>query len=103
MKGLALSLKDEYLSPQGFEKLLQIFDDVKKPAKFLQGPCVLTGQDASLNFLVDENAELAFVKSINQSLIKDWDHFEFLLCFLVENRFIRIYASFLQHQITIET
>jgi len=35
MKGLALSLKDEYLSPQGFEKLLKIFDDVKKPAKFL--------------------------------------------------------------------
>ena len=45
---------------------------------------------------------MLFVKAVKQSLIKDWDHFEFLLCFLVENRFIRIYASFLQHQIQVE-
>ena len=48
-------------------------------------------------FLADEAAELAFVKAIDQSLIKDWYHFEYLLSFLLENRFIRIYTAYLQH------
>lgn len=52
MQGLALTLKDEYLTEEGFEKLLQIFDDVKKPGLFLTPPCVLTGK--GLNYLTDE-------------------------------------------------
>ena len=52
MHGLALSLKDEYLTEDGFEKLLQIFDDVKKPGLFLMPPCALTSE--GLNYLNDE-------------------------------------------------
>lgn len=48
-------------------------------------------------FLADEAAELAFVKAIDHSLIKDWQHFEYLLSFLLENRFIRIYSAYLRH------
>ena len=44
-----------------------------------------------LVMLGTEQAEQVFVKAIDSGEIKTWEHFEYVLSFIVENRFLRIY------------
>ena len=48
--------------------------------------------------LGSEASEQAFVRSLNPSLIKSWEHFEYVLSFIVENRFLRIYQAYMQNK-----
>lgn len=48
--------------------------------------------------LDSEHAEQTFIKAIDHSLIQDWEHFEFLLSFIIENRLLRIYLAYEQNR-----
>ena len=52
------------------------------PMQNLAGELVMLGT---------EQAEQVFVKAIDSGEIKTWEHFEYVLSFIVENRFLRIY------------
>lgn len=43
-----------------------------------------------------EEAELSFIKAIDETKIQNWQHFEYLLSFILENRFLRIYDAYIK-------
>lgn len=44
--------------------------------------------------LPTEKVELSFIRAIDQQKIESWEHFEYLLSFILENRLLRIYQSY---------
>jgi hypothetical protein len=48
--------------------------------------------------LGSEQAERTFLQAIDHTKIESWKHFEYLLCFILENRCLRIYQAYLQNQ-----
>jgi hypothetical protein len=46
-------------------------------------------------FIDSEEAELSFIKAIDEAKIQSWLHFEYLLSFILENRFLRIFDAFI--------
>lgn len=48
-------------------------------------------------FLPTEEAEADLIRVIDQSGIDNWHHFEYLLAFILENRFIRVYQAYRNH------
>lgn len=55
-----------------------------------------SGRECML-ILGSEEAEQAFVKAINDEQIKSWQQFEYVLSYIIENRFFRIYQAYLQN------
>lgn len=53
-------------------------------------------------FLPTEEAEAELIRVIDQSGIEDWHHFEYLLAFVLENRFIRVYQAYRNHHQMLE-
>lgn len=45
-----------------------------------------------------EQAETTFLKAIDYTKIETWEHFEYVLCFMVENRCLRVYQAYQQCQ-----
>lgn len=44
--------------------------------------------------LPTEQVELSFIRAIDQQKIESWQHFEYLLSFILENRLLRIYQVY---------
>lgn len=44
--------------------------------------------------LPTEQVELSFIRAIDQQKIESWQHFEYLLSFILENRLLRIYQAY---------
>jgi len=38
-----------------------------------------------------EEGEAAFMRALDHTKIENWEHFEYLLSFIIENRLLRIY------------
>ena len=45
-----------------------------------------------------EEGEAAFMRALDHTKIENWEHFEYLLSFIIENRLLRIYQAHLQSQ-----
>mmetsp|Transcript_21068 Transcript_21068/g.32638 ORF Transcript_21068/g.32638 Transcript_21068/m.32638 type:complete len:99 (-) Transcript_21068:1057-1353(-) len=45
-----------------------------------------------------EEGENALIRAIDSEKIENWEQFEYVLSFILENRFLRIYQQFLQSQ-----
>ena len=45
--------------------------------------------------LSGEKEEQMFINALDPKKVKSWDHFEYVLTFIVENRFLRIYQAYL--------
>ena len=43
--------------------------------------------------LPSEQVELSFIRAIEQQNIESWQHFEYLLSFILENRLLQIYQA----------
>jgi hypothetical protein len=52
--------------------------------------------DLHMLMIPTEQGEQEFIRSIDHSKIESWQHFEYLLSFIIENRFLRIYQAHLQ-------
>jgi hypothetical protein len=92
VQGHALTIKDEFL---GY--LIDICIGVTTSG-FLennQDSFLVSLDTKDKLFILDE--ELLF-KAINGSEIKNWEEFEFLLGFILENRLLQLYQSFLDSE-----
>jgi len=47
--------------------------------------------NSCMMMLGSEQDEQTFINALDHSLIKSWEHFEYVLSFILENRFLRIY------------
>eukprot|EP00347_Sterkiella_histriomuscorum_P006376 403352996 len=89
VQGYALAIKDEYL-----EKLLEICIEVTCSG-FLE--CNPDSFILAREKLVIIEEEILF-KSIQADQIKSWEDFEFMLGFIIENRLLQLYHSFLDSE-----
>ena len=119
IKGHALTVKEEYLDADknGRCKLIDICERVRKSIKkgnnilcsFLDSTVSEAGNNKTIHFplqgsdpvcmlmLNSEQAEQTFIKAIDHSLITNWEHFEYILSFIIENRLLRIYLAYSQN------
>lgn len=68
--------------------------DVSKYYFPMQG--VESNGDLHMLMIPTEQGEQEFIRSIDHTKIESWQHFEYLLSFIIENRFLRIYQAHLQ-------
>lgn len=55
----------------------------------------LVGKEPTLMMVNSDQAEKTFLKAMDYSKISSWEHFEYVLCFLIENRCLRVYQAYL--------
>ena len=116
IKGHALTVKEEFLQADpetGRCPLIEICTRIRElsGSNFLESEvseaktpfgsfpiCTAdhSGKESML-ILGSEDAEQSFVKAINDEKIKSWQQFEYVLSFIIENRFFRIYQAYLQN------
>ena len=53
-------------------------------------------RQTSMLMIPTEEGEISFIKALNSEKITSWQHFEYVLSFILENRFLRIYQQYLQ-------
>ncbi|TNV82591.1 hypothetical protein FGO68_gene6089 [Halteria grandinella] len=88
VQGHALTIKDEFIS-----QLLSICLSVSSGAFFSNDPqkaVFFTLDTEEKLFLLEEDL---LIKSIDSSLIKNWDDFEYTLALIIENRLLQLYQS----------
>lgn len=58
-------------------------------------PIETMGSQPTLMMLKSDQAERTFLRAIDHSKIPSWEHFEYILCFIIENRCLRVYQAYL--------
>lgn len=52
--------------------------------------------------IASEKGEQVLIKALEDEKIQTWEHFEYILSFIVENRFLRIYQAYLESKYKIQ-